>query len=100
MGYSDTDIRDMEAEGAESYSRVAGGDQAAELGPKPLPAPRRPADEDRESALPAPQQPVVGLGSSVLTPARATPSAQSNKTLRWQQDHVTQPMPTEQVNSS
>lgn len=66
LGYSDTDIRDMEAEDAEAYSRVVGGDQAAEFGPKPLPSPRRPADDEPE--LPTPRGPVNGLGASVLPP--------------------------------
>ncbi|MCP2248178.1 phage portal protein [Lentzea aerocolonigenes] len=66
LGYSDTDIRDMEAEDAEAYSRVAGGDQASEFGPKPLPEPR-----ERETAavsLPSPRRPVGQLGGQVLPP--------------------------------
>jgi hypothetical protein len=35
LGYSDAQIRDMEAEDQEAYARVAGGDLAAEYGPKP-----------------------------------------------------------------
>jgi hypothetical protein len=66
LGYTDTDIRDMEAEDAEAYSRVVGGDQAAEFGPKPLPSPRRPGDDEPE--LPQPRRPVNGLGASVLLP--------------------------------
>ena len=66
LGYSDTDIRDMEAEDAEAYSRVAGGDQAAEFGPKSIPEPR-----EREAAglaLPSPRRPVGQLGGQVLPP--------------------------------
>ncbi|WP_223165748.1 phage portal protein [Lentzea indica] len=66
LGYSDTDIRDMEAEDAEAYSRVVGGDQAAEFGPKTLPGPRRPGDDEPE--LPQPRRPADGLGASVLPP--------------------------------
>ncbi|SDC25603.1 phage portal protein [Actinokineospora iranica] len=48
LGYSDAQIRDMEAEDQQAYARVVGGDQAAEYGPKPDPQPE--SDEDQAQA--------------------------------------------------
>ncbi|WP_245782800.1 phage portal protein [Actinokineospora terrae] len=47
LGYSDAQIRDMEAEDQSAYARVAGGDLAAEFGPRPDPVPE--FDRDGES---------------------------------------------------
>ncbi len=73
LGYSDAQIRDMEAEDREAYSRVAGGDLAAEFGPKPdteLPAaPAEGVDEDQ--AVTGLQERPSVLAGSRLRPARA-----------------------------
>ena len=43
LGYTDTQIRDMEAEDAEAYNRLS--DQAAEFGPTPEPPPQQTTPE-------------------------------------------------------
>ncbi|HVK26667.1 MAG TPA: phage portal protein [Actinokineospora sp.] len=66
LGYSDTEILDMEAEDRDAYARVVGGDQAAEFGPKPVPdtdppeeAPRV-TSTDRDRLTVRFQEPVTG----------------------------------------
>ncbi|CRK55438.1 Phage capsid and scaffold [Alloactinosynnema sp. L-07] len=56
LGYSDAQILDMEAEDRDAYTRVVGGDQAAEFGPKPTrdTDPDAPADPVDVSARPSP----------------------------------------------
>lgn len=67
LGYSDAQIRDMETEDREAYARVAGGDQAAEYGPKPEPGDGVPENEPDTS-----RRPTVVAGSR-LRPSLAVP---------------------------
>lgn len=68
LGFTPGQILDMEAEDREAYSRVVGGDQAAEFGPKPEP-PGVDAPEDETADMPgADQQPAPQTGRR----ARAT----------------------------
>ncbi|WP_344621179.1 phage portal protein [Actinosynnema pretiosum] len=74
LGYSDTQIREMEAEDAEAYSRAV-GDQTGEFGTKPFPLPDAPADDAHEMFEPEPVQvPAPRRGSARLDPAVAVPS--------------------------
>lgn len=72
LGYSDTEIRDMEAEDAEAYNRAL-GDQAADFGPKPVPAPRDPDDEPEEQfgQTPTPRRAPVRLAPAAYIPPLA-----------------------------
>ena len=75
LGYSDTQIREMEAEDAEAYSRAV-GDQTEDFGPKPLPVPRNPADDEPDESefgrVPASRRRApVQLGPSATVPPLA-----------------------------
>jgi hypothetical protein len=60
LGYSDAQIRDMEAEDQQAYARVTGADLAAEYGPKPT-DPSQPVAVDPAPDDPQPSGP-VGAG--------------------------------------
>ncbi|TQM83241.1 SPP1 Gp6-like portal protein [Saccharothrix saharensis] len=75
LGYSDTQIREMEAEDAEAYSRAV-GDQAEDFGPKPLPVPFDQADDEPDEPgfgrVPAPRRRApVQLGPAATVPPLA-----------------------------
>lgn len=67
LGYSDTEILEMEAEDRDAYNRVVGGDQAAEFGPKPDTGTDPAAHEDTP---PIPAQARRARAPRFLEPAR------------------------------
>ncbi|MEV6448461.1 phage portal protein [Amycolatopsis sp. NPDC051716] len=70
LGYSDAQIRDMETEDQQAYSRVTGGDLAAEYGPKPEGDPAELPQQEPQVPEQQQERPSV-LAGSRLRPALA-----------------------------